>query len=292
MRKGQPESVLRHSARNARLSRSTRLMAALSPAASCAACAFTFLATSGCHRFEPAAVFILAGQSNMVGQGLTADLPDSLRRAPPNVRFVLDGSVSGLGAGRTFGPEVTFAHEIARRWPDREIILVKFAVGGTSLLAWAPDWDSASAAITQNAGAGALYTRLLKHIAEADLPAGAEYAAVLWVQGERDARYPEAAQQYEANLVALIRQLRADLDVHRLPFFTARVNPPSDRYPAVVHVRRAQEDVAGRVEGVVIVDADGLSKRNDGVHYDTGGILELGRRFATAYLNRAGASDR
>ena len=62
------------------------------------------------------------------------------------------------------------------------------------------------------------------------------------------------------------------------------INPPSDMYPALEAVRRAQERVAEEDAGVVLVSTDGLSKQGDRVHYDSRGLLELGRRFADAYL--------
>ena len=41
----------------------------------------------------------------------------------------------------TFGPEIAFGHEMAKAWPDETIGIVKFAIGGTSILTWKPDWS-------------------------------------------------------------------------------------------------------------------------------------------------------
>jgi hypothetical protein len=40
-----------------------------------------------------------------------------------------------------FGPEIAFGHEMAKAWPNETIGIIKFSTGGTSLLAWKPDWS-------------------------------------------------------------------------------------------------------------------------------------------------------
>jgi hypothetical protein len=104
------------------------------------------------------------------------------------------------------------------------------------------------------------------------------------MQGERDARYPEAGRAYEQNLEALIHSLRRDLDAPGLPFLLGRINPPPSHYPAVEEVQRAQAAVAQRLDGVALVSTEGLAKHRDELHYNTAGQIELGRRFAEAFL--------
>lgn len=230
-------------------------------------------------------VFILAGQSNMVGQGQTSELTEAQRVSPPRVRFHLAGKETRLTGGERFGPEVSLAVELARAMPDRDLILIKHAVGGTSLLAWAPDWDSTRARITGNAGAGPLYSQLMQSIERVPLPPGSEFGGVFWMQGERDSRIPEAGIEYFDNLRVLIGRIRTDLDEPDLPFLLGHVNPPADRYPALDAVRQAQQRAASEIPGVFLIGTEGVSKRDDDLHYDTGGILELGRRFANAWLS-------
>lgn len=239
-------------------------------------------------------VFVLSGQSNMVGQGVVAELPDDLREVPANVRFFLNGEPTTFAAQERFGPEVTFAHTLSAAYPGKSIVLIKFAVGGSSLLAWAPDWDPAAAALTGNEGQGPLYRTLMGHVAtsRAALAAGDEpggrLAALLWMQGERDARFEAAGAQYAANFAALVARFRADLDAPDLPFLFGQVNPPAQRYPAVTAVREAQAAAARSIAGATMISTEGISKRADDLHYDSAGQLELGRRFARAYLEIAG----
>jgi len=231
------------------------------------------------------AVFILAGQSNMVGRGITADLSDTLRRVPSRVTFILSGEEREFGDQPTFGPEVGFAHSLAEAWPGREIILIKHAVGGTSLLAWAPAWDSAQAERTRNAAAGPLYDALLGQFREARLPNEFQVLGILWMQGERDANFPEVADDYEGNLRTLIRAFRRDLAAPEVPFFMGQINPPSTGWPAAARVRAAQETSAEEIPRTLLIRTEDLSKRDDEpVHYDGSGLLQLGSRFSDAVV--------
>jgi len=241
---------------------------------------------AACGGGAPAAdpyVFVLSGQSNMVGQGVTAELSPELATLPPTVRLFVEGQPAATGDRPSFGPEVTFAHEMATAWPDRNLVLLKFAVGGTSLLAWAPEWSEAEAARTGNAGAGPLYARLLDSI-RLDLGPAARFAAVLWMQGERDARFEDVGPEYLDRLDTFITALRADVNTPGLPLLLGLVNPPPARYPAAAVVRAQQREAPTRLTSTVLVDTDDLGKRDDELHYDTAGQLELGRRFARAFL--------
>lgn len=242
-------------------------------------------------------LFVLAGQSNMGGRGRYDALPPGDDGAlPADVRLVavsLDVHGRPLAGGlrpAVFGPELGLARSLAAALPADRLLLVKYAVDASSLLDWAPDWDPEAAALTGHPEFGPLYDDLLDLVRQAIAAGqpghGCRPAAVLWVQGERDALYPQAAAAYEANLAALVRALRADLGAPHLPFLVGQVDPPRDRYPAAEVVRAAQAAVARTLPGVYLVDTQGLSRYDDGLHYDTAGQLALGRRFARVYLDQ------
>lgn len=235
-------------------------------------------------------LFVLAGQSNMGGRGRYDELPSGDDGAfPPTVRLVavsLDVHLRPL-EGR-FGPELSLARALAAAYPGETLLLVKYAVEGSSLLDWAPDWDPQAAALTGHPEYGPLYQKLLALVAagQEDLPGGRCLpAAAFWMQGERDALFPEAAAAYEANLAELVHALRRDLGAPGLPCLVGQVDPPRDRYPMADVVRAAQAAVARAVPRVSLVRTEGLSRHADGLHYDTAGQLELGRRLARAYLD-------
>jgi hypothetical protein len=222
----------------------------------------------------------------MVGRGRYEDLPAEERALPANVTFhqvALNSNLQPVYG--QFGPEYGLTQALAPTYPG-EILVLKYAVDASSLLDWAPRWDHTRAEITGNPHFGPLYHSLLGFVAqvqagrEGDCPA----ASVIWMQGERDARFPEAGREYEQNLSELVRRLRQDLNAHDLPFLLGRINPPPAHYPAVEEVQRGQAAVAQRLNGVVLVSTEGLAKHGDGLHYNTAGQLELGRRFAEAYL--------
>ena len=219
------------------------------------------------------AAVILSGQSNMAGHGLLAELGESA--LPPKACLFDLNPREGC-----FGPELGFARRILKLMPLDELWLIKYAVGGSSLLAWEKEWSAERAAIADDDDKGALYPRLVRHVKQV-LPANeVDLLGCLWMQGESDSRYRIAAAEYQVNLTRLIADLRADLDRPRLPFVIGRVNPAGDRFVHLSSVRAAQATVAQTRPQVSLVDADGLSKHADGIHYDTEGQLELGARFA------------
>ncbi len=244
-----------------------------------------WLATPGALSAEEL-VFILAGQSNMAGQGNTSELAPFYRRTPSNVSFYYNGYKTPLNRFVHFGPEIGFAHEIARRFPHTRIKLIKFAVGGTSLLAWDPHWSAAKARLTRNASAGPLFKKLVQTAAASKFDgSGARLAGILWMQGETDAKYPGVARQYVKNLNSFIHALRLELKKPDALFIMGEVNPPVKLFPAASIVQRAQKNAAAHIRNLRLVNTQDLPKRNDQLHYNTQGQLELGKRFAKAYLS-------
>jgi len=152
------------------------------------------------------------------------------------------------------------------------------------LLAWAPEWDAARAELTRNAEVGPLYTQLIAILDRHELREDAEIGAVFWMQGESDARYPDVAAEYLDNLTTLIGAFRDDLQNTELLFLMGRANPSPERYTELAVVQRAQQRTADELAAVRVIDTEELSKRDDGVHYDTAGLLDLGHRFAAALM--------
>jgi len=230
-------------------------------------------------------VFILAGQSNMAGQGNTAELANAYRRTPANVSFYYNGYKTTMERFAHFGPEIGFAHEISRRFPHTQIKLIKFAVGGTSLLAWDPKWSASKARLTRNASAGPLFKKLIKTANINFDESKSTLAGILWMQGEADAKYPSVARQYVKNLNNFIYALRAEFKSPNALFIMGAVNPPEKMFPATAVVQQAQKNAAAQIRNLRLVNTQDLAKRNDHLHYNTQGQLALGKRFARAYLS-------
>lgn len=242
---------------------------------------------------KPLKVFILAGQSNMVGSGQSEELPEEYRTSPANVQVLArNGKLGPLQPRGRFGPEVSFSHAIAKAWPEEQIVIVKLAIGGTSALAWSPEWTEAGAKITQNERSGPLYRRLMELVKTLTDSRDTEIVAMLWAQGGRDGRYEAAAKDYQQNLTKIIAAVRRDLGNENLPFLLAQtVDAPPARFPHIGKVRADQQRVAEELPHTRLISSDGLAKHRDNVHFNTEGQLELGQRFAKAVLEMTATKE-
>jgi hypothetical protein len=227
--------------------------------------------------------FILAGQSNMAGLGNITEIPEYLLQTPSNVFYAENKTYKKFAEPR-FGPEITFAHEIAKAWSAEKILIVKYAVGSSSLLDWSPHWSYEEAKETHNEDYGSLYFKLIKYIEIAWLGKEAEFKGILWMQGERDAKFKNAAVQYKNNLKTFIHKIREDLHVQDLPFIIGQVNPPEDEFPFASVVCKAQHEIEKEIPNTKLVYTNDLQKLEDGLHYASEGLIELGQRFAQTFL--------
>lgn len=232
-------------------------------------------------------VFILAGQSNMVGTGNIMDLPEALKAEQVNVLIYTAGTSEygwttlqpGVGAQTgSFGPEVTFGRDISRGLPGKTIALIKVAWSGSSL---AYDWRPPSAGGTL----GNLYTEFVDHVRNAlnTLPSGggAGIAGMCWMQGESDACNIYPASEYKTNLTCFINDVRAEFGVPQMPFVIAMIER-TDVWQEYEVVREAQAAVAAELPDVGIFDCDGFP--SDGSHYQAAGLILMGEAFADAML--------
>ena len=229
-------------------------------------------------------IVLMAGQSNMAGAGDVRALPDSLRQCPGNITFIDLRSRSFLPRFRasTFGPEVGLSHFLGAQNPHMKFALIKFAVHASSLYDWSPDYSKRKARITGREHLGHLYEEFIKRLRHELNGKQYRLTALLWMQGERDAHFPLAADDYEVNLKSLLRSFRMDLAKPDLPLIMGVINPPETGFPEVKNVRNAQRTLSETSPLIKIVDTDDLSKHADQVHYDAEGQLELGRRFGEA----------
>jgi hypothetical protein len=236
-----------------------------------------------------AMTFILIGQSNMVGwtESRFHELPSWMKNKSRNVRFYQHGrqmDFSNQPGGR-IGPEVAFAKFIAAYYPGRPLNIIKLAVGGTSIYDWAKVWNPRiSFRMTDSRIRNSLYALLKRQIELSRvLEGGKKVSGFIWMQGERDARFPRAANAYLGNMTAFINDLRREYNSPHAPFILGRINPPSAHRPAVNTIRHAQEQLARRVRATHYITTDDLQKAADQIHYNTHGQIRLGRRFADEF---------
>ncbi|MEM1349981.1 MAG: sialate O-acetylesterase [Myxococcota bacterium] len=233
----------------------------------------------------PLKVFVLAGQSNMVGAGQVNANPDhnggagsleQLVKSPETAEefrhlvdedgawrvrddvyvnyFERDGGLTvGYGSnGDTIGPELGFGTVVGDHF-DEPVLLIKVAWGGKSL---AQDFRPPS----RGDAPGPYYTQLFDQVRavlgdlEAHVPGyagqGYELAGFGWHQGWNDRVNQAFNDEYEENLAAFIRDLRAELEVEDLPFVIAEtgMHGPEETHPRALSLMRAQAAVAEREE--------------------------------------------
>ena len=230
---------------------------------------------------EPVRVFILAGQSNMEGQGfIKADpkrnegkgsLEYLARETATAARFrhlqdkegrwmVRDdvwidylgrkGRLTvGYGAKEDrIGPELGFGHIVgdAERGP---VLLVKLAWGGKSL---AKDFRPPSS----GGEVGPYYKEVVSGTKSAIMAMGKSFpelagkphqlAGFGWHQGWNDRVNQAFNDEYEKNMANFIRDIRKDLGAPSLPFVIAEtgMTGPEEKHPRALSLMKAQAAVA------------------------------------------------
>ena len=204
-------------------------------------------------------IFILAGQSNMVGFGQLAGSPGTMetylksnakdyghlvdKEGKPVVRddvWIVNLSqeeqkgwlTTGYGAGGGhIGPEYGFGFVVGDYYED-PVLLIKSAWGGKSLShnflsPGSKDYPAPRA----DGDAGFYYAEVLRHVKQVtgDLkkyyPAytgkGYEIAGFGWHQGWNDRINQNAVDAYEKNMENFIKDMRKDLGRESLPFVIA-----------------------------------------------------------------------
>ena len=268
----------------------------------------------------PVQVFLLSGQSNMVGWGNSLEL-DSVARFGHDSRLLMfeGGAWKPLMPFRapsarqrsgwnitefTFGPEISLARAVSRAWPGRRIGIVKQAVGGTGIMAWAPQWNREDADITGDAHKGPLYEELLTKARAAIASEEAELRAFVWLQGGKDMRDLRASQRYAENLDRLVSALRKDLGQPELPALIATYRtgsqpdsvsgaspadfPAPNGRPGMFEVTVAQTEVGERLPSATAVVLRDLPRHADNVHANTEGMLKAGEAFAREFIEHFG----
>lgn len=229
---------------------------------------------------KPLKIFLLGGQSNMVGADKAAKLMPPYNKAFPKVR-IWDQKTRrweplSPKAEERFGPEVSFGHFIAELLPHEDVRLIKYAAGGTALY---NDWDP------KTKGRQYLSFMNTTKAALSELDASKmnyEIAGMLWLQGESDA-HENKAETYEKNLTEFIAHIRTQFKTPTMPFIIARVrNHYGGKTGQARIVRDAQVKVASADKNIGWFDTDDCSMINAG-HYDAAGLIEIGKRFAEEY---------
>lgn len=117
-------------------------------------------------------------------------------------------------------------------------------------------------------------------------PGSGRIRAALWLQGEADAT-DERLPVYEAKVLKLIDDLRADFAWPQLPFIACTIGEmrPDEGGRRNAGMNRVLFSLPEKRPGTACVDARDLKDSiGDQVHFDTAAQNEIGRRFAAKYF--------
>jgi hypothetical protein len=264
-----------------------------------------------------AETWVLAGQSNMVGEApIPANEVGDLASDPGIFMFNLDNSwqiaaeplhrhyeatapifrnlyhktpdewtkladLSRHGDafyfGRT-GPGMFFAKHL-KQYLNHPILLIPCAFGGLPIEKWDP--------ALRDKGGESLYGAMIERIRMA----GGKLRGILWYQGESDALDSRRAEQYERSFLHLVDAMRKDTGIEDLPFIYVQLASfaiyESNDQPAksIELVREAQRQAAAHRDNIFMTSAIDLPLF-DHAHLSYEGQKRLGRRMAEIALNK------
>lgn len=231
---------------------------------------------------KPMPVFIMAGQSNMVGVSAKTNienLPPELQKSFPQVLFTefWGKKFNPLVPKNDIGPEFGFGKEFSASM-GQTIGIIKLASGGTSLK---QHWNPDPLLYNKEKSIGELFKRLTAYVVEIKKEnPNIKIMGMCWMQGEADSRYGKVSEEeYRKMLEMFVEGCRKEMDEPEMAFVCGRVVPPKD-WPNRDNVRKAQETVTSK--NYAWVDCDSFELGKDNLHFTAKGQLALGASMAKA----------
>jgi len=268
-------------------------------------------------------VVLLAGQSNMAGRGIvSASDPDGA--TSPDI-FMWDPDAGAPVTARDpiihperfvkptgVGPGLTFAKSYLARlkdtgYPNRKVLLVGAAWGGTSFIVNDPTYHHRWMATDDPAVGGDLFRGAVQLANAAITKAKAldnssRLVAILWLQGESDVQNG-GAPTYAANHTALMGAFRTRISgAGTVPIVVSEMAPcmyaqcaaevrrpngqnisATDLNTMLDHVHHIDDSVSKSTW----VSSAGLSSNSDNIHFNAASQRELGKRFFAKFWQAA-----
>lgn len=243
-------------------------------------------------------VFLLAGQSNMQGQGVVEmNHPEYYNGGKGNLVWSMKNSISK--------EKMKHLRDVENRWVEREDVEIRYKVkdqirqgkltvgytgyGGSShigpelqfghiignhfeepVLLIKTAWGGKSLFVdfrppSASGETGPYYTQMIAEIREAleELPAqDYRLAGFVWMQGWNDMISKPATEEYADNLVALAHDIRAEFDVPDLPIVIGELGNggPAKEGSGMQEFRDAQRLGAERIGRAKFVSTHGFAR--------------------------------
>ena len=242
-------------------------------------------------------VYLCIGQSNMAGRGdmvsgdeLILDgvylLNDEGLPVPASAPLNIYSTIRKKAEMQGINPAWSFSQKMYTH-NRRPILLVVNAKGGTSIDLWvktAPcdtfrvkrgdeeDWDGKPTP--------QFYAEAVRRTRQA-MRFG-ELKGILWHQGESDSSSDEKRKTYMQKLTGMVKDLREDLGVPKVPFVAGEAghNGLGEKINPVLR------EIKDFIPNSYCVSVEGLALREDNVHFTRDAQIELGNRYAEAFLNK------
>lgn len=225
-------------------------------------------------------IYLLIGQSNMAGRGtlLPADFNEDMDGVfllgsgdvpvPATHPFNQYSTIRKDLSMQQMNPGYSFSKAVREAHPDRPILIVCNARGGTSITAWGPGSTYYSEAVRRTKAAMKYGT--LK--------------AVLWHQGCADSG--SRVGQYMGLLKTMVNGLRADLSSPDVPFIAGELATWRTTSPQFnVMIRTISDNIPN--SSYVSSEGLGMLKDESDPHFNRDGQILLGQRYAAKVLEMA-----
>jgi hypothetical protein len=246
-------------------------------------------------------VFLLVGQSNMVGRDPTPfsfsvdprilNFSDGRAGSPLNQIEVANDPLRHDKVGPTYGTNMgrPFARALLPTLPAGDkILFVNRAWGGTPIYEWNKNHGptgyvpNSSYNLPVNPYNTAIndYKAALEAVKNAgDTPLK---AGIIWLQGESDADFLTSPEMFRAATYDVLTLMRQDLDAPNMKVLILEFYQGyAGRAGKLI---REQLPLAAKDLGAGFVNSDGSSVRPDGVHLTTASHEKMGVRAAEVYL--------
>jgi hypothetical protein len=197
--------------------------------------------------------------------------------------FILSGQSNMVG----LKPDISFTPAVQEVFGTENAIVVKDAQSGQPIRRWRKGWKPAQGDPPPTTGD--LYDRLIGKVQLAIEGQTLASVTFVWMQGERDAR-EKHGEVYGDAFKGILTQLKADLQLEEINFVIGRLSDfdmDNKRYPHWTMVRDVQVQVTEEDPKGAWVDTDDLNNKTgkDGaikhdLHYTRDGYKVLGQRFA------------
>lgn len=198
--------------------------------------------------------------------------------------FILSGQSNMVG----LDPAVSFTPAVAKEFGQDRVIVVKNAHGGQSIRSWAKSnhEDPPPTRGRVPKVRGELYDPLIKKVRSSVEGETLQSVTLVWMQGESDLNNTA----YDAYLTELLEQLARDLAYAEINIVIGRISDSGldnpKRLEGRLTIRRIQKEFAETYPRGAWVDTDDLNdrvvdgKKIDDLHYTKEGYRILGKRFA------------